>query len=191
MSENRWPRNLRPQNGAGSWDVMCYLLINALFVPRLFVSVWPPRSSRKVANRFKRHCLSPSASTAQAFRSVSLLRSMSSSICRIASGEGLLMPLSHRLTIEKMTPTLAANCSWVRPSLERKSLIFLAKSFSSVFGIAFFPALIVYYRPVSKAISNNMNMAYNRRIIYAGYPACQALFNVHLIPPPTLSDGLR
>ena len=74
----------------------------------------------------------------------------------MANGEGLLLPLSQRFTVEKVTPTLAANCSWVKPSLERSSLIFLAKSFSSVFDTALFLAFIVYNHPASKAISNDM-----------------------------------
>jgi hypothetical protein len=61
----------------------------------------------------------------------------------MAKGEGLLLPLSQRLTVEKVTPTLAANCSWVQPSFKRKALIFLRKSLSSVLGIVFFPAVIV------------------------------------------------
>ena len=56
---------------------------------------------------------------------------------RQASGEGLLLPDSHLFTVENVTPTLAANCSWVRPNAARSSLIIFAMSFLSSRLIAF------------------------------------------------------
>ena len=65
------------------------------------------------------------------------------SIILKARGEGLLLLLSHLFTVLKVTPILAANCSCVRPNLERNSFIFFANLVSRVFDMAFFPAFIV------------------------------------------------
>lgn len=44
-----------------------------------------------------------------------------SSICLSASGDGLARPFSHRLMVGKVTPSLAANISWVSPVRSRSS----------------------------------------------------------------------
>jgi len=55
--------------------------------------------------------------------------SHNSAIRPIANGESVLQPDSQRFTVENVTPTFAANCSWVRPNLARNSLIIFATSF--------------------------------------------------------------
>ena len=62
-------------------------------------------------------------------------------------------PFSKRLTVEKVTPILAANCSWVRPSLERNFLIFFTKSSSWVFDIAFSLFLLTISLPFTPFIA--------------------------------------
>jgi hypothetical protein len=52
----------------------------------------------------------------------------SSLICRIANGDGRALPFSHRLIVGNVTPSLAANLSWVSPSLFLISHIASAKS---------------------------------------------------------------
>lgn len=44
-----------------------------------------------------------------------------SSICFIARGDGLARPFSQRLMVGKVTPSLAANFSWVSPVRSRSS----------------------------------------------------------------------
>ena len=59
-----------------------------------------------------KYCLSRSVPLSPMLRS-------SSSICFNARGDGLARPFSQRLIVGKVTPSLAANFSWVRPVRSR------------------------------------------------------------------------
>jgi len=48
---------------------------------------------------------------------------VNSSILKSASGDGLKVPFSQRLTVMTLTPNLRANPSWLKPSLRLNSLI--------------------------------------------------------------------
>ena len=58
----------------------------------------------------------------------------------MASGDVLQRPFPQRLTVDQVTPTLAANDSYVRPSVARSSLVISAKSLSFHLLIELFPA---------------------------------------------------
>ena len=69
---------------------------------------------------------------------------------RRASGEGLLLPDSHLFTVENVTPTLAANCSWVSPNLACNSMIIFATSFLLLSFISARPDLALLLTSLGK-----------------------------------------
>jgi len=58
----------------------------------------------------------------------------------MASGDGQPRPFSHRFTVDQVTPTFAANCSWVNPSLDRIFLTTSENRMSSCFHLCPVPA---------------------------------------------------
>jgi len=56
----------------------------------------------------------------------------------MAKGEGSPLEFSQRFTVDHVTPTLAANCSCVRPSLALNCLIIAAPEFPFFLGIQLF-----------------------------------------------------